>query len=259
METSRILIVDDEPAVCSILERSLCCAEYLIETAFGGSQAIDKLRQAPYDLMLLDLNMRPLNGIHVMQKVRELGLETQVIILTGYSTIESAVDALRLGAFDYLFKPTSPADIRNVVQKGLEHHRLHLRRQRLLNQIEQLKQALTVLETDTPLNTEPPSKRFLKSGGLVIDLNHRAATIEGRLLDLTTAEFDILVHLVRSAPQPVTPGVLVQEALNYRVEEVEAREIIKGHIYHLRQKIEPQSEKPRYIKTVWYKGYLWSG
>ncbi len=260
MEIPKILIVDDEPDVCFILERSFRSDGYAIESVQDGRLALEKIVQTTYDLILLDLNMKPINGLQVMSHLRQQGQDAVVIILTAHSTLQSAVEALRLGAFDYLFKPATPEMIRQRVREGLQHRQQNLRRQRLLAQVEQLKQALSVLDEGGGAFAPPSlSDRFLSAGKLVIDRHHRSATLDGNLLDLTTTEFNLLLSLVSAAPAPITPRQLVQEALNYDCEEAEASEIIKGHIYHLRQKIEPDPTSPQYIKTVRYKGYLWSG
>lgn len=258
MEQPRILIVDDEQSVRFVLERTLRNQGYLLDAAANGSEAIEKIRRQRYDLLLLDLQMSPVNGIQVLDFLRKENADAVVIILTAHGTMESAVDALRLGAFDYLFKPATPEDIRQRVQDGLAQRQKNLRRQQLLGQIESLRQAL--VEMDEELAAPPDEgKRFVRSGKLVIDQYHRAATLDGRALDLTTTELNLLARLVEAAPRPVAPRQLVNLALGYDAEEAEAGELIKWHIHHLRQKIEPDPSHPRYIKTVRYAGYLWSG
>jgi DNA-binding response OmpR family regulator len=260
MTAPHILIVDDEPNIQLVLEKALKHDEYSIDRANDGAEAIKKLGQVSYDLVLLDLNMTPVDGIQVLNNIRERGCETVVIILTGHSTIDSAVGALRLGAFDYLYKPASPELIRQRVREGIQHYQQAMRRSRLLSQIENLRQNLMELESEDGLAEQVTSPtRFLQSGKLVVDKYHRTATLSGKLLDLTTTEFDLLTCLVEAAPTAVSARQLVLDALNYTVSESEAREIIKYHIYQLRKKIESNPTKPKYIKTVRYKGYLWSG
>jgi len=260
LDKPRILIVDDEPNVRFVLERTLVNDGYILDTAADGAEAIQKLGQAAYDLLLLDLNMRPVDGVQVMNAVRERGSDIVVIILTAHSSIESAVEALRLGAFDYLFKPTSPDAIRRRVSEGIRYRQQALRRARLLTQIEGLHQSLADLDKEiSTLGPDTSPRRFLRSGKLVIDKYHRSAMLGEALLDLTTTEFDLLVALTEAAPAAVAPQQLVRSALHYEAPETEASEIIKYHIHQLRQKIEGDPAKPKYIKTVRYKGYLWSG
>ncbi|HVM70637.1 MAG TPA: response regulator transcription factor [Anaerolineales bacterium] len=260
METPHILIVDDEANVRFILERTLSHAGYVLDTAETGQEAIEKLGNSQYDLVLLDLNMKPVGGIQVLNAIRARDAEITVIILTAHSTIDSAVEALRLGAFDYLYKPATPEAIRQRVRDGIQHRQQNLHRLRLLNQIEDLRQSLINLDIENETIGQAASpQRFIRAGKLVIDKYHRSATLNGTLLDLTTAEFDLLACLAEVAPVPVSPKKLVMAALNYDISETEAREIIKYHVHQLRQKIEKDSANPKYIKTVRYKGYFWSG
>ena len=259
MTQPHILIVDDNETVRFILVQSLRHEDYVIDSACDGSEALKKLEQTAYDLLLLDLHMAPIDGIEVLHRARALDPHLAIIILTAYSSVESAVDALRQGAFDYLFKPATPDAIRQRVRDGLQHRQQQLHQQNLLNKIDNLRQMLNELE---PVQTMPhppePDSRFMRSGQLVIDNHHRLATLNDSLLDLTTAEFDLLVCLVNAAPEPVCPRDLVKSALGYEVEEIEARDIAKWHIHQLRRKIE-NGTTPRFIKTVRHKGYLWSG
>ncbi|MEM7032243.1 MAG: winged helix-turn-helix domain-containing protein, partial [Chloroflexota bacterium] len=94
------------------------------------------------------------------------------------------------------------------------------------------------------------------SGPLTLNIAQRTASISNQTLELTTTEFDLLACLVKASPKPITAQKLVEQALGYGCENIEAREIIKWHIHHLRRKVEPE-RKPHYIKTVRHKGYMW--
>jgi DNA-binding response OmpR family regulator len=258
MESPRILIVDDEPGVRFVLEKTLSAEGYRLETADGGGEAIRKLGESEYDVLLLDLKMMPVNGIQVINALRGKGSDTAVIILTAHSTIESAVEALRLGAFDYLFKPASPEVIRERVREAIEYNRQVTRRARLLGQMENLRQNLLALEPDLEnVDLVKAPDRFLCSGKLVVDKYHRSATLAGKLLELTTAEFDLLQTLVEAAPQTLTPRELALRALHYDLQEIEARHTVKYHVHQLRRKLGEDPRCPTYIKTVRYKGYFW--
>jgi DNA-binding response OmpR family regulator len=260
MNMPHVLIVDDEANIRFILERTLSHEGYVLDTVENGQDAIKRLKNTQYDLVLLDLNMKPVGGIQVLNAVRECDPEIVVIILTAHSSIDSAVEALRLGAFDYLYKPAAPEAIRQRVREGIQHRQQSLQRSRLLDQIENLRQSLIDLDEQTETTGQAASPhRFIRTGKLVIDKYHRSATLDGRLLDLTTAEFDLMVCLAEVAPAPVSPKKLVMAALNYDIDETEAREIIKYHVHQLRQKIESDSANPKFIKTIRYKGYFWSG
>ncbi len=260
MTAPRILIIDDEPNIRLILERALRHEGYDLDIAANGAEALQKLAGAncPYDLLLLDLQMEPVDGLQVLQAAREQDPDLAVIILTAHSTVDSAIEALRRNAFDYLLKPALPETIRRRVHAGLQQRRRALQQRQLMGQVETFRRILVELDDDDSL---PASRlahtRFIRSGNLVIDSHHRTATLKGRLLELTTAEFETLLCLVKAAPNPLSPRQLVNCALGYNANESEARKVIKWHIHRLRRKIEPD-RKPHYIKTVRHKGYLWS-
>jgi len=258
MDQARILIVDDEPNVRLVIERTLVPEGYVVDTAASGDEALRRLRQSPYDLLLLDLQMEPMSGTEVLQALRAENADLGVIILTAHGTLDSAVTALRLGAFDYLFKPASPGVIRERVREALAKRQQVKQGRRILTQAETLRQMLSELEPETK---EPAAgdHRFLRSGKLTVDRHHRSATYGGRELDLTTAEFDMLICLVEAAPETVPPSHLVKGALGYEVEHAEARKTAKWYIHHLRQKVEPDPARPHHILTVRHRGYLWHG
>ena len=258
MNTPHILIVDDEPGVRFVLEKTLAAEGYQLDSAAGGAEAIRKLDDAEYDVLLLDLKMMPVDGLQVINALRAKGSDAAVIIITAHSTIESAVEALRLGAFDYLFKPASPDVIRQRVREAILYSRQVTRRARLLGQVESLRQSLMDLDTETgSVGQAKAPDRFLHSGKLVIDKYHRSAMLAGELLDLTTAEFDLLLTLVEAAPQTLEPRELARRALHYDPLEIEARQTVKYHVHQLRRKLGDDPRSPKYIKTVRYKGYFW--
>ena len=259
MDQPNILVVDDEPNILFILESTFRNEGYRIETATCGLEALEKIREHIYQLILLDLNMRPVDGLQVLAELRKRDNNTVVIILTAHSSMESAVEALHLGAFDYLFKPVAPDAIRQRVREGLKRYEQNVRRSTLMAQIDNLREMLKEFESEEETQaTSGMPGRFIHQGPLVVDLHHRIVTLDGRLLDLTTTEFDLLLCLVEATPQPVAPTALVDRALGYH-QDSGASEIIKWHIHQLRQKIEGDPAHPSHIKTVRYKGYMWVG
>ncbi|RJP71397.1 MAG: response regulator [Candidatus Abyssobacteria bacterium SURF_17] len=119
MDTQRILVVDDEKNIRATLQQTLEAAGYGIATAVNGEDCLSLVAESRFHLILLDLKLPGMGGIQVLEKLREKGDRTPVIIITAYGTIESAVDAMKLGAIDYLRKPFSPEQIRDIVKKVL--------------------------------------------------------------------------------------------------------------------------------------------
>ena len=258
MTSAHILVVDDESKIRFLLERVLSQEGYTVDSAADGAEAMRKLSQVNYDLLLLDLYMEPIHGLEVLNYAREQDPDLAIIILTAYSSVESAVEALRLDAFDYLFKPASPETIRQRVKEGLEHRNQTLRHHQLLSQIDNLHQTFKDMVVETEHNrSSAVNQRFIRTGDLTIDRHHHLVTLSGDLLKLTTTEYDLLLCLVKSSPDLISPRQLVNQALGYDCNMAEARDIIKWHIHHLRKKIEPDPANPRYIKTVRHKGYMW--
>jgi len=261
MNPFHILIVDDEPNVRLILEHALKHEGYVLETAAHGAEAIQKIGQAYYDLIVLDLYMQPVDGLQVLYAARKQDAEVIIIILTANSSVESAIEALRWGVFDYLLKPVSPESLRQRVRQGLTQRQQTLQQKQLLQQINHLRETFRDLDNLPSPELTPPTlgPRFIYAGSLVLDCHHRQATLNQTTLDLTTSEFDLLLCLVKATPNPMSPRQLVNCALGYDCDEVRAKETIKWHIHHLRRKVETDPNTPHYIKTVRYKGYMWSG
>lgn len=114
-----ILVVDDEPQMLIALNETLRRKGYSVTTAGSAMEAICRLREKYYRLVITDMRMPELSGIELLKKVKSTTPQTPVVLLTAYGTIQSAVDAMRLGAFDYLLKPFSSESLETVVQRAL--------------------------------------------------------------------------------------------------------------------------------------------
>jgi DNA-binding response OmpR family regulator len=255
-----ILIVDDEPDIRFILERALSQPNYRVISVDSGKAAIRSIAEKNYQAILLDLHMMPVSGMQVLAELRKHNMETEVIILTGHSDIESAIEALRLGAFDYLIKPAQPDIVRQRVATALKRYDQNMYKIRLREQIANLQSTLQALETDAPVQKSGAGEQtILRKGELTIDIDHRKAILGEAELDLTTTEFKLLLDLAKASPRLVSASQLAESVLGYSCGPAEAAELVKYHIHHLRQKVEPDPQKPRYIKTVRFEGYLWAG
>lgn len=116
-----ILIVDDEPLMRQFLEATLKRKNYSIDIAENGKQALSLLKHHTYDLVITDMKMPDISGLDVLKKVKELSSRTIVLVMTAFGTIENAVEAMRLGAFNYLLKPFTPDAIEMLIAKADEH------------------------------------------------------------------------------------------------------------------------------------------
>jgi DNA-binding NtrC family response regulator len=116
----RVLVVDDEESLRFFLERGLAKAGYAVEVAADGRSAIERLSAMPFDVVLTDLVMPEVGGLEVLAAVHEMDKDAVVILMTAHGTVENAIDALRLGAFDYLTKPFELKELLVTVERGLD-------------------------------------------------------------------------------------------------------------------------------------------
>ena len=119
MSSPAILIVDDEKNIRFTLSMALEELNLSVDTAVNGEEALHKLAEKSYALILLDLRMPGISGLEVLRRVAEIRPEAKVIIITAYGTIESAIEAMKLGAVDFLPKPFNPAEVREMVSRIL--------------------------------------------------------------------------------------------------------------------------------------------
>jgi DNA-binding NtrC family response regulator len=124
----KILVVDDELPICLNCVKILAKVGYDIEYALNGTHALAMISDQPFDVVITDLKMSRMGGMEVLRRVKERDAETLVIVITGYSTVSSAVEVMKLGAFDYLPKPFTPDELRAVVGQAVNV--VHLRQQR---------------------------------------------------------------------------------------------------------------------------------
>jgi len=133
-EKSKILVVDDEPGMRTFLEIILRKEGYSVETAADGMKALDNINNNVFDLAILDILMPVMNGIEVLKRIMEKSPETTVIIITAFASHETAIEAMKLGAYDYITKPFKIDEIKLVIKKaldkkGLERENLRLRKE----------------------------------------------------------------------------------------------------------------------------------
>ena len=122
--SSRILIVDDEEIVIRSCLRILSGNRYVVDSVQDGWDALRKIDETPYDVVVLDIMMPKIDGLEILQQVKERHPDLDVIMMTGLSQVQTAVKAMKLGAFDYLSKPFDPDEFQLVVDRALERRRM---------------------------------------------------------------------------------------------------------------------------------------
>jgi len=219
----RILVVDDKATMRRLLQEYLIEQGYSVTTAENGRQALFAARHEPPDLILLDIMMPEMDGYAFLQSYRQEA-QTPIIFLTAKVDETDKVIGLELGADDYITKPFGMREL-------LARVRAVLRR-----------------TTETA-----PASEILRVADIVLDKGSRQVTVGTQSVKLTPSEFDLLAALMR------TPGRVLarQDLLEHLPGEVfeGAERSIDVHVRHLRKKIEPDPQNPRYVETVFGVGY----
>ncbi len=259
--SGHILIIDDEASLRQTTARILQRAGFEVTTAASGKEGLTLVSQHPFDLIYLDIRMPDMTGLDVLKTVHEKFPELPVILFTAQPDVNSAIEALRRGATDYLLKPLKPQVVIDRTQTILAHKQMERRKRELQRQIDSLKSELDILETDRSLQpdsaprADASDERYLRRGGIALDMHTRRLTINNRVINLPPTSFDYLLVLARHAPNVVDYQTLVLEAQGYETDTREAQELTKWHIHHIRQAIEPDTRNPIHVINVRGAGY----
>lgn len=258
-EPTRILMVDDEAGIRQTLGALLQRIGYLVTPASCGEEAVVFLDEQTFDLMLVDLKMPGMDGMQVVTAARHLQPDIAIIVLTGHGSLETAIEGMHQGVFDYLLKTTEPAQVIERVNCALAARAQQLRQRALLevvdSSIQELRGGGRLTARDHTSVAAPPT-RIITVGALQLDTWRQRAMLKDAMLALTPTEFRVLLCLAEHVDTMLLYSQLVRCAQGYEANEIEAGELIKPHIHHLRQKIEPNPSTPRYILNVRGKGYL---
>ena len=256
-----ILIVDDEATLRQTLARILQRAGFEVTTCPNGNEALNLLSQHTFDLVYLDIRMPDINGLEVLKTIHTQLPELPVVLFTAQPDLNSAVEALRRGAIDYLLKPLKPQTLIDRTNSILADKKTERRKRELQRQIDALQTELNALENenqpqpDQSAQTNVSDDRFLKRGTLTLDMHTHRVTMNDRAINLPPTSFDYLLVLARHTPNVVDYQTLVSEAQGYETDPHEAQELTKWHIHHIRQALEPDTRNPIYVINVRGIGY----
>jgi DNA-binding response OmpR family regulator len=260
--SGRILVIDDEPSLRQSFTRILQKEGHDVTTAANGTDGISLVSEHPFDLVYLDIRMPDMNGLDVLRAIHEKFPDLSVILFTAQPDLNSALDALRHGAKDYLLKPLKPQVLIDHTQTVLANQQKERRKRELQHKIDALQNELAALDNDTagqPKEAQPEANtsgdRFLKRGDLTLDLLARRLSVQGTFVELPPTSFDYLLVLARHAPNVVDYQTMVSEAQGYETDAREAQELTKWHIHNIRHAIEPDTRKPNYVINVRGAGY----
>src|SRR5215813_10058991 len=274
-DSAHILVVDDEGAIRYSISKTLQRVGYQVSAASSGEEALDMLGEQNFDVVLTDIRMPGLSGVELLAKIKEKAPDTIVILMTAYPSLGTAVESLRLGAHDYLIKPSSSQDIRQSVARGVERARNLKRRRSLLDAIRSNIHELAfsdsepvaeVFEADdeivaerpktmTETPVEPLTNNVMTLGPLTIYPGRYEISVGDHRIDLTPTEFDLLLYLAAHRGRVVSCHELVREVRGYAVDEAEAREVIRPHVSNLRRKLKQTGKDADLIVNVRGIGY----
>jgi DNA-binding response OmpR family regulator len=271
---AHILLVEDDDGWRQTLAQALQDEGYQVTQASDGRQAIDLLHQASaqeanYDLVLTDIVMGDVDGVEVTLAARNQPALPEVILLTGYGSMETAIAAVRAGAFDYLIKPCRTSKLLERVASAIQHRQVRLRQIKA----EDMLQSIVNFVKDTHLNEdmhgapntttrdmaqehdEPQeTDRYLSVGAICIDTHRHQVWFEGKQIHVTPTEYAILECLASSAGRVVTYGDVIYRIRGYEMSESEAHSLLRAHIRNLRKKFDR-----RYLVSVYGVGYMLVG
>lgn len=225
----KILIIEDNRDLARLLESHLQDLAFQVDLVFDGVTGKTRVDDNHYDLVILDLMLPGLDGMEICRHLRRKSSYVPILMLTAKSSEMDRVVGLEVGADDYVTKPFS---IRELIARV----------KAIFRRIDELKH-------EAKNGLQP----IIRSGDLVIDPLKRTAHIEGRALDLTPKEFDLLLHFARNPGKVYTRSQLLDTVWGYGHDGYE--HTVNSHINRLRAKIEQDHSHPAFIKTVWGVGY----
>src|SRR3990172_119411 len=205
-----ILAVEDDVALRTLYAEYLENKGYRVDTAATGTEGMDKMKSHVFDLVLIDLRLPDMNGIDILKQIRDKSPDTVSIVLSGHATLELTIEAISLGAFDFLIKPVQLAKLQLTVENGLEKRKISLHNQKLISELRIAKKNLEATIQERTEQMKKSEQKFrnlydnapdvyytVDTRGRIIDCNKMASEFFGaskkelkakHLLDLYTSD-----------------------------------------------------------------------
>ena len=231
MMKNRVLVVDDEQSIVTLLQYNLEQAGFDVLTAMDGEAGIQIAETQSLDIIVLDLMLPKLDGMEVCKQLRQKRIMTPILMLTAKDDEFDKILGLELGADDYMVKPFSPREVIARVKAILRRTQIQA-------------EAAQVSGEETGQ---------LQIGNLKINPEKYEAYFNDNLLELTLKEFELLLYLAQNKGRVLTRDQLLSAVWNY--DFAGDTRIVDVHISHLREKVEVETKKPAYIKTIRGLGY----
>jgi two-component system alkaline phosphatase synthesis response regulator PhoP len=260
---ARILVADDEDNTRLALVRALQLSGYQPEGVANGSEALKRLKETSFDLLLLDLCMPEVDGMQVMEYIRQNQLDLAVIVLTANATLDSAIASVKTGAADYLLKPQRMADIELAIRNALKRNAAQRQRKQLIEAAQKTLEILQPGGEPSPAQEDAGSASSHLQPVFRFDAGQRLATIGAgvernpRVVSLTMDQAAILDYFMRNRGRVVSCQEIARTALGYpKIGAREAEKLVRSHVLRLRSKIEDDPGHPRLVRTIRGSGYV---
>ena len=253
-----ILVVDDEPNERITLAEILRLEQYEVSVAESGEIGLEYLEKGPFDVMLLDIKMPGIDGVEVLKRTARHNPECKVILMTGHGSMDSAIEAVRQGAHDYLLKPASPGEILSSVSRAMTERIDSDRRRRVIEQMEaSLKQLKDVegIEKDSPAI----SPVVTLGDGILVDLERREIWQGDTKVIFTPTEGKLMKVLLENRGRVLSHKELVLLVQGYNTTDWEAPEILRPLVSRLRRKLSKVPNGRNWISNVRGTGYVFDG
>jgi len=229
MNRQRILIVEDDKETRELTAEFLQAKNYLVVTATNGVECIKKFKESKFDMIILDVRMPNLDGHTTCKMIRNTS-NIPIIFLTALADESDQIRGFDLGCDDYITKPFNPLELVARVKSQLRRY--------------------TQLGN---MNESVKGDAVFSCGGLIINDDTKEVSVDGEAVKLTPIEYNILLLLVKNAGKVFSIDEIYTSIWNE--EAIGADNTVAVHIRHIREKIEIDSRKPKYLKVVWGVGY----
>lgn len=227
-----ILVIEDDPDINQLLNINLSDDNHDVARCDNGRRGLALAMDGHYDVIILDLMLPEVDGLDICRQLRAAGKNTPILMLTARSSEADRVVGLEMGADDYLTKPFSVRELQARVKA-------------LLRRVQMMTQSPLEAQSDT-----------LDYGALQINIAKRQVILKGQSLELTGKEFDLLVYMARQPGLVFSRAQLLDSVWGYKHSGYE--HTVSSHINRLRNKVESDPAKPKYVLTVWGVGYKFS-
>ena len=221
----RILVVEDDPDLSRALVRALEKRGYTVTPCLDGLKAFQIIRQGLFDLIILDLNIPGEDGLHLLQRMRNGGIETPVLILTARSSIGDRIAGLNAGGDDYLSKPFHLPELKMRIFALLRRRNF-------------------------------TANNLLQSGSIQIDLTSKEVKVGPTVIDLTKTEYELLLFLIENRKRVVSKSALAEHLSGDMADMMDDHNFVYAHIKNLKAKLNIAGAT-ECIKTFYGIGYKW--